>query len=155
MAVNIKALIQSLGKTYKEMMDAELIPYKTAPTGFSGDDVICLDMIKEGVFLSFYREGRIFKEMTLRMLNEKNEKYRFPNKLPSPLVPEMNRAWIHNKFGEPEKALPPRPRLNKYVGWTELYTVMDAHIPTSMQISYDLLERVKSITFLPTEKVRW
>lgn len=32
MTVNINALINSLGKTYKEMLDAELIPYKTPPT---------------------------------------------------------------------------------------------------------------------------
>ncbi|VEJ53573.1 DUF6392 family protein [Pragia fontium] len=155
MTVNVEALIQSLGKTYQEIIDAGLIPYITKPTGSPGDPFLSLEMAKEGLFLSFNRSDRVFVEMTLRILNEKNEKYRFPNEFPSPLVPEMNRAWIHSQFSEPEKALPPRPRLNKYVGWTELYTVMDAHIPTSMQISYDLLERVKSITFLPTAKVRW
>ncbi|GKX63345.1 hypothetical protein SOASR032_19140 [Pragia fontium] len=155
MTVNVAALIQSLGKTYREIIDAGLIPYITKPTGFSGDDVICLDMIKEGVFLSFYREGRIFKEMTLTLLNEKKEKYRFPNELPSPLVPEMNRAWIHNKFGNPDKSQPPQMIMKRQFGWTELYPVVNAQFPTSMQISYDLLERVKSITFLPTAKVRW
>ncbi len=155
MTVNVKALIQSLGKTYQEMIDAKLIPYKTAPTGFSGDDVICLDMIKEGVFLSFHREGRIFKEMTLTLLNEKNENYRFPNELPPPLVPEMNRTWFHNQFGDPDKSQPPQVIMKRQFGWTELYPVMNACIPTSMQIKYDLLERVKTITYLPTESVRW
>ncbi|GKX52214.1 DUF6392 family protein [Budvicia aquatica] len=155
MTVNVRALIQSLGKTYQEMMEAELIPYITKPTGSSGDPFLNLDMAKEGIFLTFNRSDRVFVEITLRILNKKNEKYRFPNELPPPLMPEMDRAWIHSQFGEPEKSHPPEVFMNDHYGWVELYPVMNASIPTSMQISYDLLDRVKSITFLPTEKVRW
>ncbi|MBK5071552.1 pyocin immunity protein [Budviciaceae bacterium CWB-B4] len=155
MSVNVEALINCLGKTYQEIFDKGLIPYKSKPTGFSGDDVICLDMVKEGIFLAFYRDKSIFKEMTLRLLNEKNSQYRFPNELPTPLLSDMTRQWMHSQLGEPEKSLPPRKRLNKDVGWTELYTLLDFHIPLSMQVSYDLQERVKSVTFLPTSEVRW
>ncbi|WP_387491229.1 DUF6392 family protein [Photorhabdus sp. RM96S] len=33
----------------------------------------------------------------------------------------MSREWIHKQFGKPEKSLPPRKRLKKDIGWTELY----------------------------------
>jgi hypothetical protein len=49
----------------------ELIPYKTKPTGFSGDSEISLNMVKEGIFLSFYRNNRTLNSMTLRILDEK------------------------------------------------------------------------------------
>ncbi|WP_391527934.1 DUF6392 family protein [Photorhabdus akhurstii] len=155
MTVNIGALINSLGKSYQEIFDEGLIPYKTKPTGSSGDEVICLDMVKEGVFLAFYREGKRLKEITLTLLDEKKPLYQFPNELPSPLVPLMSRQWVHEQFGEPEKSLPPRKRLTKKIGWTELYTLLDSRIPTSMQVDYDLLERVRLVTFLPTSAVRW
>ncbi|PLR41942.1 DUF6392 family protein, partial [Chimaeribacter arupi] len=51
MTVNVDALINSLGKSYKDLLEAELIPYKTPPTGFSGDPDLSLDMAKEGVYL--------------------------------------------------------------------------------------------------------
>ncbi|AKJ41153.1 DUF6392 family protein [Pragia fontium] len=153
MTVNVAALIQSLGKTYREIMDAGLIPYRTKPTGSSGDPFLNLEMAKEGIFLTFNRNDRVFVEMTLRMLNNKNEKYQFPNELPSPLVPKMNRAWIHSQFGESEKSHPPEIFMNDHYGWVELYQYSNSMI--SMQIDYDLQEQVKTITFLPTAKVRW
>lgn len=93
--------------------------------------------------------------MTLRILDEKNPDFKFPNELPSPLVPNMSRSWVHEQLGNPEKSLPPRKRLKKDIGWTELYTLLDFNIPTSMQVDYDLFEKVKRITFLPTSEVRW
>lgn len=155
MTVNIEALIGSLGKSYQDVFDAGLIPYKTKPTGFSGDEIVCLDMVKEGVFLSFYREGKILKEITLTLLDEKKPNYHFPNELPPPLVLNMNRSWVHVTFGEPDKFLPPRKRLRKDIGYTDLFTVTDFHIPISMQIAYDLHERARLVTFLPTSEVRW
>jgi len=155
MTVNIEALINSLGKTYQEIFDAGLIPYKTKPTGYPGDPVLNLEMAKEGLFLTFNRSDRAFIEITLRILDEKKPKYRFPNELPSPLLSDMNRPWVHVTFGEPDKFLPPRKRLRKDIGYTELFTVSDFHIPISMQIDYDLHERVESVTFMPTSEVRW
>ncbi|NHB92849.1 DUF6392 family protein [Photorhabdus cinerea] len=155
MAINIEALINYLGKSYQEIFYKGLIPYKTKPTGFSGDEVICLDMVKEGVFLAFYREGKRLKEITLTLLDKNKPLYQFPNELPSPFVPLMSREWMYKQFGKPEKSLPPRKRLKKDIGWTELYTCLGFHIPISMQVDYDLLERVKEVTFLPTSEVRW
>ncbi|KER01376.1 hypothetical protein MEG1DRAFT_04021 [Photorhabdus temperata subsp. temperata Meg1] len=48
MAVNIEALINCLGKIYQEIFGEGLIHYKTKPSGFPGDEVICLEMVKEG-----------------------------------------------------------------------------------------------------------
>ena len=64
MTVNIKALLQYLGKGYSEIVDAELIPYKSNPKGASGSPVIILGMAKEGIFLAFKREGSIPVEIT-------------------------------------------------------------------------------------------
>ncbi|AKJ41154.1 DUF6392 family protein [Pragia fontium] len=155
MTVNVEALIQSLGKTYQEIMDNELIPYITKPTGSSGDPFLNLDMAKEGIFLTFNRNDRVLVDITLTILKEKNEKYCFPNELPPPLIPEMNRTWVHNLLGKPEKVEPPKVFLKDHYGWVELYRYENPTIPTSMQISYDLQERAKYISFLPTSKVRW
>ncbi|WP_439126825.1 DUF6392 family protein [Photorhabdus africana] len=45
MAVNVEALINSLGRTYQEIYSEGLIPYKTKPKGELGCDYISLDMI--------------------------------------------------------------------------------------------------------------
>ncbi|RAW97784.1 MULTISPECIES: DUF6392 family protein [unclassified Photorhabdus] len=155
MTINVEVLINSLGKTYQEIFDEGLIPYKTKPTGFPGDSDISLDMVKEGIFLSFLRENKILTEITLTLIDHKRPNFIFPNELPSPLILLMSRQWIHEHFGEPEKSLPPRKRLTREIGWTELYTLLDFRIPTSMQVDYDLLERVRLVTFLPTSEVRW
>ncbi|CAQ84760.1 MULTISPECIES: DUF6392 family protein [Photorhabdus] len=155
MATNIEALINYLGKSYQEIFDEGLIPYKTKPSGFPGDDIICLEMAKEGIFLAFYREGKRLKEITLILLNEKKPLYKFPNELPSPLVPLMTRQWVHEQFGKPEKSLSPRKRLKKDIGWTELYTLLGFRVPVNMQVDYDLSEHVKEVAFLPPSEVRW
>ncbi len=91
----------------------------------------------------------------MTLIDHKRPNFIFPNELPSPLILLMSRQWIHEHFGEPEKSLPPRKRLTREIGWTELYTLLDFRIPTSMQVDYDLLERVRLVTFLPTSEVRW
>ncbi|MFM5442053.1 DUF6392 family protein [Aeromonas enteropelogenes] len=68
MTVNVQALINSLGMTYEAMMEAELIPYKTKPKGYSGDPEITLSMAKEGIFLSFDRSSRKLIEVDLELL---------------------------------------------------------------------------------------
>ncbi|MCC8373735.1 MULTISPECIES: DUF6392 family protein [Photorhabdus] len=155
MTINVEALINSLGKSYQEIFDEGLIPYKTKPTGYPGAPDITLSMAKEGIHLAFKRDGKILFAVELFLLDQKRPSYQFPNELPSPLEPLMIRKWVHEQFGEPEKALPPRKFLKKDVGWTELYTLLDFRIPTSMQVDYDLFERVDSVMFLPTSEVRW
>nr|AAQ13839.1 immunity protein [Pectobacterium carotovorum subsp. carotovorum] len=104
MSVNVEALIDCLGKTYQEIFDAGLIPYKKKPTGFSGDPDISLDMIKEGIYLSFNRVDKVLNEITLRIPVRKNKLTGiFPNELPAPLRKNMI-PWLGaENIGFPEK----------------------------------------------------
>lgn len=155
MTVNIEGLINSLGKPYEEILDAGLIPYKTKPTGYPGDPELTLSMMKEGVYLAFKREAKILFSVELFLKNDMNPEYRFPNELPSPLLPEMSRSWVHAQLGDPDRFLPPRKRLKKDIGYTDLFTAVGFRIPTSMQIDYDLQEQVKEVAFITTAEIRW
>ncbi|PWC17626.1 pyocin immunity protein [Brenneria roseae subsp. roseae] len=155
MSVNIEALIDCLGGTYQEIFDAGLIPYKTKPTGFSGSSSISLDMAEEGIYLSFNRNEKTLNEITLIISNKKKKGYYFSNKLPHPLKNLMSRSWIQEQFGEPCKFLPPRKRLKRDIGYTDLYHLTNYSLLVSMQIDYDLNETVEAITYLPTPMVRW
>lgn len=155
MTVNIEELMRCLGKSYKDIHDAGLLPYKTQPSASSGDPDLSLDMAKEGVYLSFKRDGRIFQEMTLRIKYDKVKNWTFPNKLPTPLQSSMSRQWVHENFGEPEKNIPPRVIMKQEIGRIERFTVEDFHIPITMQIRYDMTDMVVAVTFLPTSELRW
>lgn len=155
MTVNIEGLINSLGKPYEEILEAGLIPYKTKPTGYPGDPELTLSMMKEGVYLAFKREGKILFSVELFLKNDNNSEYRFPNELPSPLLPEMSRSWVHSQLGAPDRSLPPRKRLRKDIGYTDLFTLVDFRVPTSMQVDYDLQEQVKEVAFISTAELRW
>lgn len=155
MTVNINALIDSLGKTYKEMLDAELIPYKTPPTGFSGDPDISLDMAKEGVYLSFKRDGRILKEIMLRIQNDKINNWEFPNILPFGLQKFMSMAWVHSTYGQPLRSVEPKVVMRRAVGRADLYSVKGYSPLLYMQIRYDMSYNVQKITFFPSSELRW
>lgn len=155
MTVNVEALLRSLGKSYKEILDAGLVPYKTKPSASSGDPDLSLEMAKEGIHLSFKREGQIFQEMTLRIQYEKVKNWTFPNELPTPFQKSMSRQWVHENFGEPENSIPPRIIMMQEIGWIERFAVVDFHIPITMQIRYDMAEMVAAVTFLPTSELRW
>lgn len=92
MTVNIKALTRHIGKTYQEVLDAGLIPYRTKPKGYPGDPEIGLGMVKEGGL---------------------------PNELPTPLKNDMFRQWVHETFGEPDKCSPPEIIMNEEYGRTD------------------------------------
>ena len=155
MTIDVEALIYSLGKSYQYMLDKDLIPYKSPPKGSSGTPTLPLEMAQEGIFLSFWREGRILKSVTLRIQNEPASSWTFPNELPAPLQASMSRKWVNETLGEPLRSAPPYTVMNKDYGWTDLYEVKDHDIPTSMQINYDLEDRVRSVTFMPTSELRW
>ena len=155
MTVNVEGLIYSLGKPYDDLLANELVPYKTPPTGFSGDTDLSLDMVKEGIYLSFLRDGRILQEITLRILRPEITNWHFPNTLPFGLERDMSRSWIGNKFGAPSKAVEPRTVMRHSFGWIEIYEIDNGSVPTVMRFDYDLEEKVKEVTFLPTSKLAW
>ena len=67
----------------------------------------------------------------------------------------MNRPWVHQYIGEPLRSSPPKIIMRQAFGWTDLYEAKGRAIPTSMQISYDVMDSVRSVTFLPTSELRW
>lgn len=131
MTVNVEALIHSLGKTYQEIFDAGLIPYKTKPTGYPGDPDLTLDMAKEGVHLTFKREGRQLWSVILSIQHDSVSRL-FLNELPTPLKHTMSRSWIHETLGEPERSSPPEIIMKRAFGWTDIFTVNGRHVPMSM-----------------------
>ena len=155
MTIHVETLIRSLDKTYPELVKMGLITYQTKPKGASGSPVISLDMAKEGVFLSFAREGQVLKEITLRIQNSKAKNWVFPNELPSPLKERMSLQWVHENLAEPDKILPPKVVAGLSFGLTERYTLEGFHIPVTLQIRYDENEMVEKLTFLPTSELRW
>lgn len=155
MSVNVEALIRCLGKSYQEIFDAGFIPYKTRPTASSGDPDMSLNMAKEGVYLSFKRNGYVLQAVEIDIQNDKVKGWEFPNELPRFLKKNMSREWVHETLGKPERSSPPEVFMKRAFGWTELYALEDFHIPIAMQVSYDLMENVKSITFMPASELRW
>lgn len=155
MTVNVNELISSLGKSYLELTDSGLITYKSPPTASSGDPDLSLDMAKEGLFLSFKRDGRLLQAIVLKIQNDKIKDWVFPNALPAPLQQKMSRQWVHEHIGEPLRSIPPQVIMRRAFGWTDLYEAKNRPIPTSMQISYDVMDNVRSVTFMPTSELRW
>jgi hypothetical protein len=155
MTINIELLIRSIGKTYQDIYDAGLIPYKTKPRGDSGDSVIELDMVKECVYLAFYRSSRKLFCITLTILDDDKPLLHFPNELPSPLQKDMGLSWMHEQFGLPDKIVSPKLIGGLNFGMKELYTLEGFHIPLSMQVTYTEKNQVESLTFMPTSEVHW
>lgn len=155
MTVDVEALIHCLGKSYKDLLNADLISYKTPPTGASGDPEISLDMAKEGIYLSFKREGRILQAVILRIQHDKMSNWVFPNELPSPLRKNMSRQWVHEHIGVPLRSVPPKIILKRAFGWSDLYEAKGLTMPTSMQISYDVMDNARSVAFMLTSDLRW
>lgn len=155
MTVNINALITYLGKSYRDICEVKLIPYRTEPKGHSGSPTISLDMVKEGVFLSFLRENRILKEITLYIQRDGISDWLFPNDLPKPLRHEMSRDWVMTTLGQPLGSVEPRKILRHSLGWCDKYQLHNTHIPVTMQIDYDLSNFVKEVSYTITSEMRW
>ncbi|PLR31803.1 DUF6392 family protein [Chimaeribacter arupi] len=155
MTININALINGIGKTYQELFDQGLIPYKTKPTGYPGDPDMSLDMAKEGVHLTFKRDGRHLWSVILILQHDNSDSWVFPNELPEPLKSSMSRTWVHNTLGAPERSSPPEVIMKRALGWTDIFTIKERHIPMSMQVNYDVMDWVSSVVFLPTSELRW
>ena len=155
MTVNVEALIYSLGKSYQDLVDVELIPYKTPPTGFSGDPDLSLNMAQEGIYLSFRREGHILQEITATILRPEIKGWHFPNELPFGLQSEMSRRWVHEHIGEPLRSSPPKTIMMRALGWADLFNAVAGDLPVSMQIDFDVMDNAVSVTFMPTSELRW
>lgn len=89
------------------------------------------------------------------MQHETIADWMFPNELPAPLQKNMSRQWVHENAGEPLKSSPPYVVMKKAFGWTDLYEAKGRTLPTSMQVNYDVMDFVRSVTFMPTSELRW
>ena len=56
MSLNVEKLINNLGKSYLDIYEQGLIPYKTKPSGTVSDDIYRLDMKREGIYLAFIND---------------------------------------------------------------------------------------------------
>lgn len=155
MTVDVKSLINSLGITYEAMMEAELIPYKTKPKGYSGEPEITLNIAKKGIFLSFDRTSRKLIEVDLELFKEGDKKYNFPNEISTPLWENMMKADVRSTFGEPANSYPPYMIVNRRKGGTDHYVFEKGSKRVSMLLSYNLDQRVTIVGFKPTEMVQW
>ncbi len=91
----------------------------------------------------------------LAIQHDKFKNWVFPNKLPSPLLENMSRSWVHENIGSPLRSAPPFIVMKRAFGWTDLYESKGRPIPTSMQISYDVMDNVRAVAFMPTSELRW
>jgi hypothetical protein len=155
MTVNVKALINNIGKTYEDLFEVGYIPYKSKPKGDSGSPYLDLDMAKEGVILTFDRESKKLIEVGLTLVREENKKYVFPNELPSPLWPNMYRPEVREKFGNPANSHPPFEVVMMRFGGADHYIMRVGEQRVSMIFTYNLAQMVTHATFQPTERVEW
>lgn len=155
MTINIKLLINFLGKSYSEIMDAAVIPYRSKPKGHSGSVNQHLVMAKEGINLSFLRETQTLAEINLKIRKMENAKWNFPNVLPTPLRQHMSREWVHNTFGDPTGCVPPKIIMNRAFGWVEKYDLEGFRVPVSMQVDYGMDDIVEEVAFILTSEMNW
>lgn len=45
--------------------------------------------------------------------------------------------------------------MKRAFGWTDLYEAKGRTIPTSMQMSYDAMDNVRSVAFIATTEIHW
>ncbi|PJG58219.1 DUF6392 family protein [Aeromonas cavernicola] len=153
--VNVALLINHLGVTYDALLEAKLIPYKSKPRGDSGSQVVNLDMAREGLLLTFDRDSHKLVEITIRLIDEKNERYVFPNEIPSPLWEGMNQSRIREKLGEPVHFHPPHKIVNRFFGGVDYYELSKGSPSIAMLIRYDTQLKAISVTFKPASLVNW
>lgn len=155
MTINVKELINSLGKTYSSLFEAGQIPYKTKPKGDSGSPFLNLNMIKEGVILTFDRSTTSLVEIGLTLIEEGKAGYIFPNELPSPLKQDMSRVEVRAEFGEPKYFHPPFKIIKKKYGGVDYYELKKGNRNTMMLLHYNLEQKVTDITFKPANGFEW
>ncbi|HEC5280742.1 MULTISPECIES: DUF6392 family protein [Enterobacter] len=155
MTINIEALINYLGRSYSEIVDATVIPYSSKPKGHSGSVNQHLVMAKEGINLSFLRETQALVEINLKIRKRENTKWNFPNVLPTPLRQYMPREWVHSTFGYPAGCVPPKTIMNRPFGWVEKYNLEGFRLPVSMQVDYGMDDVVEEVAFILTSDMKW
>lgn len=155
MSLNVEKLIKNLGKSYLDIYEQGLIPYKTKPSGTVSDDIYRLDMKREGVFLSFFNnQDKNLKEVTSRLEDENKTDWLFPNLLPFGLEPVMTQRWVRDRFGHPITYVDACVIMTIYVGVEETYILPTPNQNIAAAFSYNKDFFVNRITFIPVEQAK-
>ena len=155
MSLNVEKLIKNLGKSYLDIYEQGLIPYKTKPSGTVSDDIYRLDMKREGVFLSFFNnQDKNLKEVTLRLEDENKTDWLFPNLLPFGLEPVITQKWVRDKLGHPMIYTDAQIIMTIYVGVKEFYTLPAPHQYIAAAFTYNKDSFVQKVTFYSIERAK-
>jgi hypothetical protein len=155
MSVNVEKLVKQIGKSYQDIYDQGLIPYKTKPTGTVSDDIARLDMKREGIFLSFVNNlEKNLEEVTLRLEDENKTDWLFPNLLPFGLKAVMTQKWVRDKFGHPMIYTDAQIIMTIYVGVKEFYILPVPHQYIVAAFSYNKDFFVQKVTFYSIERAK-
>lgn len=155
MSVNVEELIKQIGKPYQDIYNLGLIPYKTKPMGTVSDDVLILDMKREGVFLSFFNDKeKNLKEVTLELEDEGKTDWLFPNLMPFGLKLVMTQQWIRNRFGSPMVYVEAKTVMTFYVGVSEIYRLPAPCRNVAVAFTYNIENFVQEVTFYTFERAK-
>lgn len=155
MNINVEELIKQLGKPYLNIIEKDLIPYKTKPYGAIDDDEAILKMKREGLFLVFANKPEMeFREISLKLEGEGKTDWVFPNSMPFGLEPVMTQEWVRARFGMPMIYVDAKVVMTLYRGVKEFYSLLvpDQNIVASF--SYNKEFFVESVTFYPLERAK-
>ncbi|CFR16637.1 MULTISPECIES: DUF6392 family protein [Yersinia] len=155
MSIDVEKLIKQIGKGYENIYEQGLIPYKMKPSGTVSDDILRLDMKREGIFLSFINnQDKNLKEVTLWLEDESKTDWVFPNSMPFGLQPVMTQRWVRELFGQPMTYVDARVIMTIYVGVEETYVLPVPDQNIAVAFSYNKYFFVSSITFIQLERAK-
>ncbi|HBT0359658.1 TPA: hypothetical protein MA039_001147 [Klebsiella pneumoniae] len=102
MNIDVEKLVKQLGKSYQEILEKGLIPYKTKLYGPIDEDEAEFDMKREGILLVFTNNSeKNLTEITLRLEDKGKTDWVFPNPMPFGMEPVMTQLWVRERFGLP------------------------------------------------------
>ncbi|MEV9588026.1 DUF6392 family protein [Klebsiella pneumoniae] len=102
MNIDVEKLVKQLGKSYQEILEKGLIPYKTKHYGPIDEDEAEFDMKREGILLVFTNNSeKNLTEITLRLEDKGKTDWVFPNPMPFGMEPVMTQLWVRERFELP------------------------------------------------------
>ncbi|MEQ0331465.1 DUF6392 family protein [Klebsiella sp. GB_Kp056] len=155
MNINVEALIEQLSKPYQDIVNKNLIPYKTKPYGSLSDKYANLDMKRDGMFLAFINnQDKNLKEVTLRLEDEAKTDWLFPNPMPFGLEPVMTQQWVRAYLGFPMIYVEAKIVMAAYRGVKEIYTLPVPHQNIAAAFTYNKELFAETVTFYPLERAK-
>lgn len=155
MNVDVETLVKQLGKSYQEIYDNGLIPYKKKPSGHTGYDTASIRMKREGIFLGFENSlKKELKEVSLRLEDEGKTDWIFPNSMPFGLEPVMTKHWVNEHFGLPMIYVEEKTIARFYCGINEIYPLLVPNQNIAASFFYNKDSFVESVAFYSIERAK-